>query len=58
MGTGDRSAKIALTTTRQNRVTDHRINLTLHELTKVLSGDIDPFIDALKVADIEEKLGE
>jgi peptide chain release factor 1 len=42
----------------QNRVTDHRINLTLHELTKVLGGDIDPFIEALKIADVEEKLGE
>jgi peptide chain release factor 1 len=39
-------------------VTDHRINLTLHELTNVLNGDIEPFIDALKVADVEERLGD
>jgi len=58
VGTGDRSAKIRTYNYPQNRVTDHRINLTLHELTKVLGGDIDPFIDALKVADVEEKLGE
>ncbi|MGZ3331679.1 MAG: peptide chain release factor 1 [Gemmatimonadaceae bacterium] len=58
VGTGDRSAKIRTYNYPQNRVTDHRINLTLHELTKVLGGDIDPFIEALKVADIEEKLGE
>jgi peptide chain release factor 1 len=58
VGTGDRSAKIRTYNYPQNRVTDHRINLTLHELTKVLNGEIEPFIEALKVADIEEKLGE
>ena len=58
VGTGDRSAKIRTYNYPQNRVTDHRINLTLHELTKVLSGEIDPFIEALKVADVEEKLGD
>ncbi len=58
VGTGDRSAKIRTYNYPQNRVTDHRINLTLHELTKVLDGAIDPFIEALKVADIEERLGE
>ena len=58
VGTGDRSAKIRTYNYPQNRVTDHRINLTLHELTKVLNGEIDPFIEALKVADIEEKLGD
>jgi len=58
VGTGDRSAKIRTYNYPQNRVTDHRINLTLHELTRVLDGEIEPFIEALKVADIEEKLGE
>jgi len=58
VGTGDRSAKIRTYNYPQNRVTDHRINLTLHELTRVLDGAIDPFIEALKVADVEEKLGE
>ena len=58
VGTGDRSAKIRTYNYPQNRVTDHRINLTLHELTKVLDGEIEPFIEALKVADVEEKLGE
>jgi peptide chain release factor 1 len=57
VGTGDRSAKIRTYNYPQNRVTDHRINLTLHELTKVLNGEIEPFIEALKVADVEEKLG-
>jgi peptide chain release factor 1 len=58
VGTGDRSAKIRTYNDPQNRVTDHRINLTLHELTKVLNGEIEPFIEALKVADVEEKLGD
>jgi peptide chain release factor 1 len=58
VGTGDRSAKIRTYNYPQNRVTDHRINLTLHELTRVLNGEIDPFIEALKVADVEERLGE
>jgi len=58
VGTGDRSAKIRTYNYPQNRVTDHRINLTLHELTKVLNGEIEPFIEALKVADVEEKLCE
>jgi peptide chain release factor 1 len=58
VGTGDRSAKIRTYNYPQNRVTDHRINLTLHELTKVLDGDIDQFVEALKVADVEEKLGD
>src|SRR5438046_2156602 len=58
VGTGDRSAKIRTYNYPQTRVTDHRINLTLHELTKVLNGEIDPFIEALKVADVEERLGE
>jgi len=58
VGTGDRSAKIRTYNYPQNRVTDHRINLTLHELTKVLNGEIEPFVEALKVAEIEEKLGE
>ena len=58
VGTGDRSAKIRTYNYPQNRVTDHRINLTLHELTRVLGGEIDPFIEALKLADVEERLGE
>lgn len=58
VGTGDRSAKIRTYNFPQNRVTDHRINLTLHELSKVLSGEIDPFVTALREADVAEKLGE
>jgi peptide chain release factor 1 len=56
VGTGDRSAKVRTYNFPQNRVTDHRINFTMHELTKVLNGEIDPLIEALREADVEERL--
>jgi peptide chain release factor 1 len=58
VSTGDRSAKIRTYNFPQSRVTDHRINLTLHELDRVIDGDIGRLIDALKLADTEERLGE
>ena len=58
VGTGDRSAKIRTYNFPQNRVTDHRIGLTLHDLTRVLDGEIQPLLDALRVADVEERLDE
>ena len=58
VGTGDRSAKIRTYNFPQNRVTDHRIGFTMHELTKVLDGEIEPVIDALRGADVEDRLGE
>ena len=54
VGTGDRSEKIRTYNFPQNRVTDHRINLTIHQLDAVLNGDLDPFIDAL-IAEHEGK---
>ena len=56
VGTGDRSAKIRTYNFPQNRVTDHRIGLTLHELDRILNGEIDPLIEALALADVEERL--
>lgn len=56
VGTGDRSAKIRTYNFPQNRVTDHRIRLTLHRLEDVLSGDIDALVDALRAAGLEERL--
>jgi len=58
VGTGDRSAKIRTYNFPQNRVTDHRIGFTMHELSKVLDGEIDPVIEALRGADVEDRLGE
>jgi peptide chain release factor 1 len=46
VGSGDRSEKIRTYNFPQNRVTDHRINLTLHRLDSVLEGDLDEIIDA------------
>lgn len=50
VGTGDRSAKIRTYNFPQNRVTDHRIQLTLHQLEEILSGELDQVVDALRLA--------
>jgi peptide chain release factor 1 len=56
VGTGDRSAKIRTYNYPQSRVTDHRIGFSTHSLQGVMDGDIEPLIDALKMADTEERL--
>jgi peptide chain release factor 1 len=56
VGTGDRSAKIRTYNYPQSRVTDHRIGFTTHNLQGVMDGDIEALIDALKMADVEERL--
>ncbi len=48
VGSGDRSEKIRTYNYPQNRITDHRIGLTLHKLESVLSGELDELIDALR----------
>jgi peptide chain release factor 1 len=58
VGTGDRSEKIRTYNFPQNRVTDHRIGLTLHQLDMVMEGRLDPIIDALTTHYQTEKLGE
>lgn len=58
VSTGDRSAKIRTYNWPQGRVTDHRINLTLYNLTSIIDGDIQEIIDALQVAENSERLKE
>ncbi len=58
VGTGERSEKIRTYNFPQNRVTDHRINLTLYKLPEILEGNLDELIDALRTAEIEEKIKE
>ena len=50
VGTGDRSEKIRTYNFPQNRITDHRINLTLYSLDSFMNGDIDGMIEALQIA--------
>jgi peptide chain release factor 1 len=54
--TGDRSEKIRTYNFPQNRVTDHRIGLTLHQLDQIIDGRIDPLVDALTTHYQAEKL--
>ncbi|WP_395320530.1 peptide chain release factor 1 [Fructilactobacillus frigidiflavus] len=56
VGTGDRSERIRTYNYPQNRVTDHRIGLTLNKLDKVMAGDLGEIIDALIVSDQAEKM--
>ena len=56
VGTGDRSEKIRTYNFPQGRVTDHRINLTLYKLDKIMNGDIQEIVDACIAADQAAKL--
>ena len=56
IGTGERSEKIRTYNYPQNRVTDHRINLTVHNLESVLAGNLQPFTDALAAEERRLKL--
>jgi peptide chain release factor 1 len=58
VSTGDRSAKIRTYNYPQNRITDHRINLTLYNLTDFVNGEIQEMIDALQFAENAERLKE
>ncbi|HVT39427.1 MAG TPA: peptide chain release factor-like protein, partial [Gemmatimonadaceae bacterium] len=57
VSTGDRSAKIRTYNYPQNRVTDHRISYTSHDLPAVMNGDVAGLIEAYKLATVEEQLG-
>jgi peptide chain release factor 1 len=56
IGSGDRSEKIRTYNFSQNRVTDHRINLTLYKLDQIIEGDLDEIIEGLRLADRTEKM--
>jgi peptide chain release factor 1 len=58
VGTGERSERIRTYNFPQGRVTDHRVNLTLHRLPAVLEGDLDELIEALRERDQSQKLAE
>jgi peptide chain release factor 1 len=58
VSSGDRSAKIRTYNYPQGRVTDHRINLTLYNLSSIMDGEIQTIIDQLIVAENAERLKE
>jgi peptide chain release factor 1 len=58
VGTGERSERIRTYNFPQGRVSDHRINLTLHRLPAILEGDLDELVDALHSEEQRRKLGE
>ena len=58
VGSGDRSEKIRTYNFPDNRVTDHRIGQTVHDVPGVLQGQIDPLIDALVMADQADRLND
>jgi peptide chain release factor 1 len=58
VGSGDRSAKIRTYNFPQNRVTDHRVNLTLYRLDQVLDGDLNELVEVLQAADKRRRLEE
>ena len=58
VSTGDRSEKIRTYNYPQNRITDHRINMTVYNLTDFMDGDIQPMVDALNLAENSERLKE
>jgi peptide chain release factor 1 len=56
VGSGDRSEKIRTYNFPQNRMTDHRIGLTIHQLSEIMDGKLQPVVDALVTHYEAEKL--
>jgi len=57
VGTGDRAEKIRTYNFPQDRISDHRIGLNLHNLPRILEGELDELIDALATNDQTKRLG-
>ena len=55
-GSGDRSERIRTYNFPQNRMTDHRIDLTLYSLDRIIEGELDPLLDALAANDLDERI--
>jgi len=58
VGSGDRSQRIRTYNFSENRVTDHRINLTLYKLDSILAGNVQPLTDALVDYDRQQQRGD
>ena len=58
VGSGDRSQRIRTYNFPQNRLTDHRINLTLYSLDRIIEGDMGTLLEALATSDVEMRLEE
>ena len=58
VGTGDRSEKVRTYNFPQSRITDHRVDLTVHQLQKVLDGDLDVLVEPLMQAEQARRLLE
>jgi peptide chain release factor 1 len=58
IGSGDRSEKIRTYNFPESRVTDHRVKLTVHQLDRILQGELDDFTEALTTDDRRRALGE
>jgi peptide chain release factor 1 len=56
IGSGDRSQRVRTYNFTQNRCTDHRINLDLYSLDRIMQGDMEELIEALQAYDLEQRL--
>ncbi len=56
IGSGDRSERIRTYNFPQNRLTDHRVDLTLYSLDRIIEGNLDPVLDALREKDVSERI--
>jgi peptide chain release factor 1 len=56
IGNGDRAEKVRTYNFPQNRVTDHRFNITRYDLANVMEGNLDPLLGEIRAADAENRL--